>query len=69
MKKTLAKKELTQRRNNAIRKSYDKLQGKKKNGVKYYSHEFIVRELQSRFFLAIKTIEDIIACRDLNNNN
>jgi hypothetical protein len=47
-------------RNQAIRDEYTKLCSKKIKNVKVYSEEIMILKISEKFFLAEKTIEDII---------
>lgn len=47
-------------RNKAVRDEYTKLSSKKIKNVKVYSEEIMILKISEKFFLAEKTVEDII---------
>lgn len=53
----------TIRKHEMIRNEYHKLREVKKNGVRLYSDEYIMNELELKFCLSKRTIDDIITFR------
>lgn len=47
-------------RNKAIKSEYTKLSDKRIKGIKVYSEEIMIYKIAEKFFLAEKTVEDII---------
>lgn len=47
-------------RNELIRKDFDTMSNKRQHGVKVYTKDIILARLGMKYFLAPKTIEDIV---------
>jgi hypothetical protein len=47
-------------RNKAVLNEYNKLSGKKHNGIRIFTEEVKIHMLADQFFLSEKTIEDIV---------
>lgn len=56
-KKTHTKRPSTIARETALRAEYERLSNIKQNGVQKYSHQWILMQLNSKFYYSINTIE------------
>ncbi len=59
----MSNKELTQKKYKAIRLEFQKWEEKKYKGVRIYTERYILKILSEKFYLAPKTIENIIYYR------
>ncbi|SFB80577.1 hypothetical protein SAMN05421780_101559 [Flexibacter flexilis DSM 6793] len=58
-------KEQLAKRNQKLRKMYDEYSAKKYNGRKMYTTEYIVGLIADTFFLAYRTVYDILFSRQI----
>ncbi len=61
-------KELTQRKYADIRSDFQKWSNKRYENVRIYTEDYVLKKLSEKFYLAPKTIENIVYHRVGNSN-
>ncbi len=65
----MERKELTQRKYEDIRLAFQKWSDKRYKNVRIYTEDYILERLSEKFYLAPKTIENIVYHRVASPNN